>query len=52
MIGVKTGGQNADRVTREIGAEFGGRFGRFYEMVGPRVFRPFPARDIDQRIGD
>ncbi len=47
MIDVKTGGQNADRVIREIGAEFGQRFGRFYEMVGPRVFRPFPARDID-----
>ncbi|MEK7787118.1 MAG: pyruvate ferredoxin oxidoreductase, partial [Chloroflexota bacterium] len=25
--------QNADRVIREVGAEFGGRFGRFYDMV-------------------
>ncbi len=81
--------QNADRVIREVGAEFGGRFGRLYEMVEryrlddaetaivvlsstagivkevvdalrdegrkvgllrPRVFRPFPARDIVEAL--
>jgi pyruvate ferredoxin oxidoreductase alpha subunit len=81
--------QNADRVIREVGAEFGGRFGRFYDMVEryrlddaetaivvlsstagivkevvdalrdegrkvgllrPRVFRPFPARDIVEAL--
>jgi pyruvate ferredoxin oxidoreductase alpha subunit len=81
--------QNADRVIREVGAEFGGRFGRLYDMVEryrlddaetaivvlsstagivkevvdalrdegrkvgllrPRVFRPFPARDIVEAL--